>query len=297
VDDFEYLMESEEEISRLEAKTDPAVIEQQALWAQIRPGMRVADLGCGCGKTTSVLHGLVQPGGSVVGVDLSEKRLEYARDNYAREGIEFVRRDIRRRADELGSFDLVWVRFILEYFRSDALDVVQNASRMLRPGGILYLIDLDHNCLNHFELPERLERAIAKCARVLEEEFNFDPYVGRKLYSFLYDLGYEHLAVNVSSHHAIYGALRAVDAFNWAKKIETVSRKAGFVLNEYRGGSEEFMAEFTRFLTDPRRFSYTPLICARGCKPVQAGVVSGIGVASHLVKTGFALHGQPDELE
>jgi len=82
--DVDYLMESEEESIRLEAKTDPAVVEQQALWAQIRPGMRVADLGCGCGKTTSVLYGLVQPGGTAVGVDLSEKRLEYAHNNYAR---------------------------------------------------------------------------------------------------------------------------------------------------------------------------------------------------------------------
>lgn len=265
--DVDYLMESEEESIRLEAKTDPAVVEQQALWAQIRPGMRVADLGCGCGKTTSVLYGLVQPGGTAVGVDLSEKRLEYARNNYAREGIEFIRSDIWRAMDELGSFDFVWIRFVLEYFRSNAFEIVRNASRILRQGGILCLIDLDHNCLNHFGLSERLERAIAKCAHVLEQEYNFDPYAGRKLYSFLYDLGYEHVAVTVTAHHLIYGALSSVDAVNWTKKIEIVSSKAGFAFNEYKGGREEFMEEFNRFFFDPRRFSYTPLICARGCKP------------------------------
>jgi hypothetical protein len=131
----------------------------------------------------------------------------------------------------------------------------------------LCLIDLDHNCLSHFGLSERLERAIAKCARVLEEEFNFDPYAGRKLYSYLYDLGYEHVAVSVSAHHLIYGTLGSVDAFNWAKKIEIVSGKAGLAFDEYKGGRDEFMEEFTRFFNDPRRFSYTPLICARGCKP------------------------------
>jgi SAM-dependent methyltransferase len=265
--DVDYLMESEEESIRLEAKTDPAVVEQQALWAQIKPGMRVADLGCGCGKTTSVLHGLVQPGGTAVGVDLSEKRLEYARNNYARDGIEFVRMDIWRPMDELGSFDFVWVRFVLEYFRSNAFEIVRNASRILKQGGILCLIDLDHNCLNHFGLSERLERAIARCARVLEQEYNFDPYAGRKLYSFLYDLGYERVAVTVAAHHLIYGALSSIDAVNWTKKIEIVSTKAGFALDEYKGGREEFMEEFNRFFFDPRRFSYTPLICARGCKP------------------------------
>lgn len=269
MDDADYLMESEEESIRLEAKTDPAVVEQQALWAEIKPGMRVADLGCGCGKTTSELYRLVQPGGTAVGVDLSKKRLDYAQANYAQDGIEFVRRDIWQSFDGLGSFDFVWIRFVLEYFRSNAFEIVQNASRMLRPGGILCLIDLDHNCLNHFGLSERLERAIATCALALEEEFNFDPYSGRKLYSFLYDLGYEHVAVSLSAHHLIYGVLGGVDAFNWAKKIEMVSRKAGFALDEYKGGPEEFIEEWTRFFSDPRRFTYTPLICARGCKPAH----------------------------
>jgi len=267
MEDVVYLMESEEESIRLEAKTDPAVVEQQALWAQIRPGMRVADLGCGCGKTTYVLHGLVQPDGTAVGVDVSEKRLRYAKDNYEREGIEFVREDIWRPLDALGSFDFVWLRFVLEYFRSNSFEIVVNASRILNPGGILCLIDLDHNCLSHFGLPERLERTLAKCARVLEDKFNFDPYAGRKLYSYLYDLGYENIAASVSTHHLIYGSLSDVDAFNFAKKIEMVSRSAGLALDEYKGGSAEFMEEFTQFFSDPRRFSYTPLISVRGQKP------------------------------
>ncbi len=226
MDDVDYLMESEDENVRLEAKTDPAVVEQQALWAGIRPGMRVADLGCGPGKTTSVLHRLVQPGGTAVGVDLSEKRIEYARSRYAGEGIEFVHGDIRLPLDELGSFDFVWIRFVLEYYRSNAFEIVRNVSRVLKPGGTLCLIDLDHNCLNHFGLPERLERTIGKCARVLEEEFNFDPYAGRKLYSFLYDLGYEHVAVSVHAHHIIYGTLGSVDSFNWGKKVEMVEQES-----------------------------------------------------------------------
>lgn len=267
MDDLEYLMESDEESIRLEVKTDPAVVEQQALWAQIRPGMRVADLGCGCGKTTSVLHALVQPLGTVVGVDLSETRIDYAQNNYAREGVEFVRRDLCGSLDALGSFDFVWIRFILEYFRSDALDLVRNVSRMLRPGGILCLVDLDHNCLNHFGLPGRLERTIHRCVRVLEEKFNFDPYAGRKLYSFLYDLDYEDVTVNVGAHHVIYGPLGSVDAFNWARKIEIVSKKASFVFDEYSDGAKGFFEEFNRFFSDPRRFSYTPLVCARGSKP------------------------------
>jgi len=139
-------------------------------------------------------------------------------------------------------------------------------SSILRPGGVLCLIDLDHNCLNHYGMPERLERTILKCVQLLEQDFNFDPYAGRKLYSYLFDLGYEDIAVRVSAHHVIYGELRCVDAFNWTKKLEVVSGKAGFDFDEYTEGKNGFAQEFSRFFSDPRRFSYTPLISARGRK-------------------------------
>ncbi len=268
MDEVAYLMESDEETERLESKTDPVVVEQQALWAEIKPGMRVADLGCGPGKTTAILHRLVGPGGSTVGVDISEKRIEYGRSHYSSHGMEFVCKDIRLPLEELGSFDFIFVRFVLEYHRSNAFEIVRNISQILKPGGILCLIDLDNNCLSHFGLPERLERAINKCARLLEERFNFDPYAGRKLYSYLYDLGFEHVAASVSAHHLIYGALGDVDGFNWGKKLEILSRKARIAFDEY-GEGDGFIEEFTRFFSDPRRFSYTPVISVRGEKAVE----------------------------
>ena len=265
--DLDYLMESEEETFRLDIKTDSAVVEKQALWAEIAQGMRVADLGCGSGKTTAILHKLVQPGGTVVGVDLSEERIKYAREHYGAEGIEFICRDIRNPLDDLGRFDFVWVRFVLEYYRSNAFEIVQNISRILNPRGILCLIDLDHNCLNHFGLPERLERTIFDLAATLGKKANFDPYAGRKSYSYLYRLGYENIDIHVGAHHVIYGELSEVDAYNWMKKITVASKKVSFEFTEYEGGYEEFMEEFKQFFTDPGRFTYTPVISVRGCRP------------------------------
>ena len=39
-----YLMENESETYRLDIKTDENIVKEQALWAGIKPGMRVADL-------------------------------------------------------------------------------------------------------------------------------------------------------------------------------------------------------------------------------------------------------------
>jgi SAM-dependent methyltransferase len=264
---LEYLMENSEEAIRLDVKTDSSIVERQARWAGVEPGMRVADVCCGAGKTTAVLHRLVQPAGTATGIDASETRIRYATANYNAPGIEFVTEDITEPLDVLGTFDFVWVRFILEYYRTTSLEVVRNISTLVKPGGILCLIDLDHNCLSHYGLSLKLERTLFSLMEALETRADFDPYAGRKLYSYLYTMGYEDISVDVQSHHLLYGKLRDNDAYNWLKKVEVTSRKIGFTFDEYPGGYLEFLTEFKEFFADPGRFTYTPVISARGRRP------------------------------
>jgi ubiquinone/menaquinone biosynthesis C-methylase UbiE len=262
-----YLMEGDEETFRLDLKTDPKVIEKQALWAGIKPGMHVADLGYGSGKTTFYLHKLVQPNGKVVGVDIAEDRIKYSKKYYNKKGIEYILRDIREPLDDIGMFDFIWVRFVLEYHKTNSFDIVKNISRILKPGGILCLIDLDYNCLNHFGLSQKLQKTFYGIMKAAEKNTNFDPYVGIKLYSFLYDLGYQDIDVSLASHHLIFGEAKAIDIFNWKKKVEVAVKRSGYQFNEYKGGYKEFFEEFKQFFSDPRRFTYTPVISCRGVKP------------------------------
>ena len=264
----EYFMENHEETLRLEMKIDGTTVKKQARWAGIKPGMRVADLGHGSGKTTFLLHKLVQPNGEVVGVDISEERVEYAKKHYSKKGMEFVHKDIREPLDGIGMVDFIWVRFVLEYYRSKSFDIVKNITRILKPGGIVCLIDLDYNCLRHFGLSNRLKGAIYGIIKALEKNADFDPYVGIKLYSFLYDLGYQDIDVNLLPHHLIFGEAKEKETFNWTKKVEVAAKKSGYPFREYKGGYEEFFEEFKQFFSDPRRFTYTPIISCRGCKPV-----------------------------
>ena len=264
-----YLMESQEEVLRLDVKTDPKRVEEQAQWAGIRPGMRVADLGCGSGKTSFVLNQLIQPNGEVLGVDFSEQRINYANENYRSNNLSFHCRDIREPLDDLGKFDFVWVRFVLEYYRSNSFDIVKLISKLLKPKGIICLIDLDYNSLTNHGLPSELEKAISEIMGLIENRFNFDPYVGRKLYSFLYDLGYSNIEVNLSAHNLIYGPLKEADKFNFRKKIEVAGNKTGYTFDNFGGSPKKFYEEFMKAFSDPRRFLYTPLISCRGQKPLS----------------------------
>lgn len=262
-----YIMEHDDEAVRLDMKTDYQSVARQALWAGIKPGMRVADIGCGSGITTSYLHQLIQPGGTIVGVDSSESRISHAKETYGSEGVDFVCRSFYEPLEGMGEFDFIWVRFVLEYHRAGCRNIVNNLTRLLKPGGTLCLIDLDYNCLSHFGLSARLDKTVNGIMGALEKDHDFDPYVGRKLYSFMYDLGYKDIAVDVGMHHLIYGKLNEVDAYNWTKKVEVAARNSGYGFEDYPGGYDEFVEEFKNFFADPRRFTYTPIISCRGSKP------------------------------
>lgn len=269
-DKLQYLMEHTEESLRLDIKTKIDDVRNQALFAGIRPGMRVLDIGCGSGKTTSVLHSLVQPGGEIVGMDIANDRVAYARRHYQEDGIQFIQKDMRDPLDELGQFDSLWIRFVLEYYRKEAWPIVQHVTEALKPGGILCLIDLDHNCMNHFEMPERLEKTLMELFRMGESKANFDPYAGRKLYSYLYKMGFTDIKVHVGAHHLIYQELNDADAYNWMKKMEVGMKKMNFDFRRYSSGYEGFVEEFMTFFNDPGRFTYTPLIAACGRKSDKA---------------------------
>ncbi len=263
-----YLMENLEESFRLEIKTDPEQVRKQANWCDIRPGLKVLDAGCGPGFTTSIIHEMIQPGGEIVGIDYSEERINYAKEKYGRnQGIEFQVHDLRGSLEGIGLFDLIWVRFVLEYNRNESLDIVKNLTACLKPGGQLCLLDLDHNCLNHYELPPQMERILFRLMHKLEEEFNFDPYSGRKLYSFLYDTGYKNICLDMVAHHLIYGNVKDEDLFNWIKKVEVISSRAEELFKDYPGGHDAFFSDFKSFFLDPRRFTYTPLTLSKGTKP------------------------------
>lgn len=269
-DFLDYLMEDTQEIERLERKTDPDAVMTQAKWAGLAAGMRVADIGCGPGLTSHILLDAARPGGDVVGVDFSAERIRHARNRYRSDGLLFQQMDLFGDLETLGTFDFVWVRFVLEFHRSRATELVANLDRLVRPGGIMCLVDLDYNCLSHAGLPARVDATIEDVVRGLEDRADFDPYAGRRLYGHLFDLDYQQIRVDMCSHHLIYGDLGEVERYNWERKLLVAARKSGCDFSLYPDGFEGFALEFSRSFQNPRRFTYTPLICCCGKKRSSA---------------------------
>lgn len=267
--DQPYFPESRDELTRLEQKTDQEVVIDQARWAGLSPGMRVLDVGCGPGITTSALAEAAAPGGEAVGIDRSEERIAHARTKYGDTSVTFVQRDFFSDLSDLGQFDFVWMRFILEYFLKGAFQLAEHIARSVTPGGILCLIDLDHNSMCHYGLSARLEKTIRMIAECQMRNNNFDPYAGRKLTTALHDLGFQDIRVEVRSHHLVYGELSEFNRWNWWQKFEFGARRSGWTFEDYEDGFAGFEREFKAYFSDRRRFCYTPLILTRGVRPVQ----------------------------
>lgn len=99
-------------------------------------GKSILDLGCGEGFYTRKFK---QKGAiGIVGIDISEKLIEMARQEEARKplGIEYIVRDVLE-LDTIGSFDLVVASYLLNYARSkeELLKMCQSIFANLKPGG------------------------------------------------------------------------------------------------------------------------------------------------------------------
>jgi ubiquinone/menaquinone biosynthesis C-methylase UbiE len=266
----DYFMEdmgNHDESVRLEVKTNLEAVKRQAAWAGIGKGMRVLDVCCGIGATTSALLDLVGETGHVTGLDFSEKRLAIARERCPKERTSFVRHDIRTPFVSDQPFDAVWMRFVLEYFRKEQEQIVSNATTSLRPGGVVCLADSDNNSLNHHGQSQRMQSTLEEISKLLTENFNLDPFAGRFLYKHLYDLGFQDIDCMMEPHALLYGNLSESETYNWMRKIEITAKKSGCKFEQYGGDCQAYIDEWQAFIRDPRRFSYTMLVVARGTKP------------------------------
>lgn len=107
--------------------------------ADIKPGERVLDIGCGCGQTALELAQRVGPNGSVLGADLSQPMLARAQERQREQKLnklEFIQADAQTHAFAQEYFDLVFSRFGVMFF-ADPTAAFQNLRTTLQPDGRL----------------------------------------------------------------------------------------------------------------------------------------------------------------
>lgn len=115
------------------------------LQAGLKPGMHIADFGCGVGAVTRMLGEMTGPTGSVTGVDVSAPQIDQAAEICRSAGLRnvmFAKADACKSGLPRESFDLVYCRFLLLHL-PDPAACLREMRDVLRPGGILVIEDGD----------------------------------------------------------------------------------------------------------------------------------------------------------
>ena len=113
--------------------------------APLRKGMKALDIGCGTGKQLANYQDM---GGELFGVDLSPQMLGVAKANLVGRG-GLVNVDALRLPFRGATFDLIIASLFLHQLNSHGqLSVLDEAVRVLKPGGQILLIDF-HPAANH----------------------------------------------------------------------------------------------------------------------------------------------------
>lgn len=126
-------------------------------------GAAVLDAGCGTGDALPWLHAAVQPGGSVLGIDLSLSHVESAR-RVAGPGITVRQGDLAAARLPPASFELIWSCNAINHVR-DPLSAVQSLKRLLRDRGRLALGQSSLLPDMFFSWDARLERVTNEAVR------------------------------------------------------------------------------------------------------------------------------------
>ena len=163
-----------------------------------KPGDRILDVATGTGKVAADLHARVQPGGSVLGVDISPAMIRVAQKRFAdRPGLTYVVGDALALPTEDGTFDAATIAFGMRNL-PDYGKGFSELARSVRPGGRVVCLEI--------------ARPKSRIARILQ--FWFDkivPIVGR-----------------VAGQGGAYGYLvRSVKGYPGPDRIAEIMREAG----------------------------------------------------------------------
>ncbi len=224
-----------------------------AIWPQeeplferytLPPRARIADIGCGSGEITSRLA-IRYPLAQIVGVDILESSVAYARDKHAALAprLHFQQGDAFELSFADAQFDLVVCRHMTQSV-PEPEKVLSELVRVCRPGGWLHVLSEDYGML-HMPAgevdPDRLWR---EAVIPFAHGTGTDARIGRRTWALLHQLGLQALQVD----YIVVDTLRT--------PRELFAR----IMQAWRDGYTTSLAEHSRLTVDQVRALFDQVI-------------------------------------
>jgi len=165
--------------------------------AGLRPDSCCLDVGCGNGEILTRMLPLIGLSGEILGVDFDQRIIEIARESAVASGprVSFRVLDVANEELSGGPYDFVFARFLLSHLKKPEA-VIQKIGRVLKPGGIFAVEDVDFR--GHFSYPESsaFDRYVELYTRVGIHN-GADPLIGPRLPGMLEKAGFNDVRLKV----------------------------------------------------------------------------------------------------
>lgn len=164
------------------------------------PGEQVLEIGCGVGAVLERIAARL-PGVRLTGLDVSEAQVETARRHLAARGIpaELIVGDAARLPFPDRSFDRIVMVWVIEHL-ADPMAVLNEARRVLRPGGTVHLTETDYDTIRTSPPDPAIRRFLDAFVACFDSMG--DAHAGPRLGGRLEAAGFAEVAVRmVGVHH------------------------------------------------------------------------------------------------
>ena len=229
----------------------------------LRPGARVADVGCGTGEDARSLAELVGEGGTAVGFDMSDAMLSEARTRHVGscDNLKFVRAAAEDLRVSEGSFDAIRADRVLTHV-PDPAAAVKEMIRVLKPGGRIVVSEPDMlGCWatnRHHAITDRILRAIAMSCK--------QPFAARDLYHLFLDAGIVDAKLAVRSL-AIADPAPVENILRFGAAVEAMLKEGQLTPEE----AQLWFSDFDERRNRGRFLAGVTMFIVAGHKPGEAG--------------------------
>lgn len=154
----------------------------------IKKGMHCLDVGCGSGDVTRLLSEMVGKTGSVVGIDIEKKYLNYCNRVTKLPNVKFLQDNILN-SKLTDTFDIVFSRFMFVHL-PNKLQALQSMIKLTKKNGIVIIQELDNAPGSWLSYPKKnCVEKLRSTYTSLVKKMGGDPLAGRKLYKLFLNEG------------------------------------------------------------------------------------------------------------
>jgi SAM-dependent methyltransferase len=264
-----YAIHTDEECERLEAQALLADVSDHVRHVPAQPGMRILDAGCGSGSMARAMAKAAS-GSAVVGIDLRDRYIDYARKRAEAEGLRnltFETADVRDLGFADGAFDIIWTKYLLQWV-ADPMRAMREFARVLKPGGLLVSANFDGFAITN-EPPDPAIQPMM--------EFVFkglvDPFIGRKMAGMCRDSGLIDIDVKMETDRVftVIGSIDQERRRNWEIQWSGAVHRTAELLGS-QALADAFIEKFMAYQDRPDTATFCTLYVVSARKPPDARV-------------------------